>query len=127
MTVEQYWKENGVGPAVAALRSGKYNAKRTEYNGRIFDSKAEATMAEELDNLRSSHDPAQKVTLVEYQRKYRLEVNGELICTYVADFYVEYATGRTAVIDAKGVLTPVYKLKKKLMLACLGIEIKENL
>jgi hypothetical protein len=28
--------------------------------------------------------------------------------------------------DSKGVRTPVYKLKKKLMLACHGIEIRET-
>ncbi len=127
MTVEQYWKENGLGPIKSELRRSKYNAKRTEYNGRMYDSIAEAKMAQELDNARHSHDPAQKVIYVEYQKPYRLEVNSELICRYIADFYVEYANGITKVIDAKGMLTPVYKLKKKLMHAILGIEIQEHI
>lgn len=132
MTVPQFMRARGEEMATAVIthkleRSGKYNAKRTEYNGRVYDSKAEAHMAQELDNARHSHDQDQKVISVEYQKRYRLEVNGKLICTYVADFYVVYATGRTEVIDTKGVLTPVYKLKKKLMLACYDIEIKETL
>lgn len=129
MTVEEYWKENGVIHTAKEMRerSGKYNAKRTEYNGRMFDSKAEASMAQELDNARHSPVPAEKVISVEYQRPFPLHVNGALICTYIADFVVTYGDGQTKVIDAKGVLTPVYKLKKKLMLACLGIEVKETL
>lgn len=128
MTVEELNHFHVVGSIKQGIeRSGKYNAQRTEYNGRMFDSKAEASMAQELDNARYSPEPAEKVIYVEYQHPYRLEVNGALICTYIADFVVTYGDGQTKVIDAKGVLTPVYKLKKKLMLACLGIEVKENL
>ena len=44
--------------------------------------------------------------------------------TYKADFsYMQ--DGELKVLDAKGVKTDVYKLKKKLMLALLGIEIEE--
>lgn len=48
----------------------------------------------------------------------------EKACTYVADFvYVE--NGYTVVEDAKGFRTPVYKIKKKLMLWRYGIVIQE--
>jgi hypothetical protein len=53
-----------------------------------------------------------------------VEVQGKLICTYVADFkYLE--NGKEVVEDVKGFKTPVYKLKKKLVEAIYGIEIIE--
>ena len=45
---------------------------------------------------------------------------------YDADFsYVVVATGEYVVEDAKGIQTPVYKMKKKLMADKYGIEVKE--
>jgi hypothetical protein len=58
------------------------------------------------------------------QLRWKLEVNGILICTYEADFW--YVADKGKVIeDAKGFKTPAYKLKKKLMKACHGIEVQE--
>jgi hypothetical protein len=56
---------------------------------------------------------------------FRLIVGGVLVCRYRADFvYVE--SGARVVEDVKGFRTVVYKLKRRLMLACHGIEIKET-
>ena len=44
--------------------------------------------------------------------------------TYIADFVYE-ENGVEVVVDAKGYKTEVYKLKKKMMRALLGIDIKE--
>lgn len=44
---------------------------------------------------------------------------------YLADFVFEDQTGRTVVEDAKGVRTPVYRLKKHLLATVHGIHIKE--
>lgn len=50
----------------------------------------------------------------------------EKSCKYIADFvYTDNATGQTVVEDTKGVLTDVYKIKRKLMLYVHGIRIKE--
>lgn len=46
-------------------------------------------------------------------------------CKYIADFRVTYADGRVAVIDAKGVRTPEYIIKRKLMLQLYAIRIRE--
>lgn len=123
MTVAQaiaFSKEKGKKPA-----DSKYGNRKTEYNGRMFDSKLEAGHAATLDQMRKAKDRKDKVTNVEYQVRYRITVNGLKICDYIADFVVTYADGRTEVVDAKGVLTDVYKLKRKLMKACHGIEIVE--
>jgi hypothetical protein len=49
-------------------------------------------------------------------------VNGILICTYIADFTYT-RDGKYIVEDFKGVLTDVFKLKRKLMKAIFNIDI----
>lgn len=50
----------------------------------------------------------------------------ERSCRYIADFvYTDNATGRTVVEDTKGVRTKEYIIKRKLMLAVHGIQIRE--
>lgn len=105
-------------------KPSKYGNVKTEYNGRKYDSKHEANTAAELELLRHAKGKEQVVD-IKYQVRFPLEVKKQKICVYIADFVVTYADKRVEVIDAKGVLTDVYKLKKKLMRACLGIEIRE--
>ena len=111
----------------------KYGAKRTEVDGISFASKKEAARYVQLKALQK----AGKVRSLVLQKEYRLEVNGQLICRYRADFVyegqgtfgVDYFDGVpcwiTVVEDVKGYRTPEYKLKAKLMRACHGIEIRE--
>jgi hypothetical protein len=65
---------------------------------------------------------------LERQIKYDIVVNGEKICRYIADFRYkeveEDGSTKEIVEDAKGVETADFKLKKKLMKAVHGIEIK---
>lgn len=49
-------------------------------------------------------------------------INDVLICTYYADF-TYWEKGKYIVEDKKGVRTPVFNLKKKLLKAILGIDI----
>jgi hypothetical protein len=64
---------------------------------------------------------------LELQVRFNLIVNDQKICAYIADFQYERQNKDnfwcSIVEDAKGVETPEFKLKKKLMKACLGIEI----
>lgn len=100
----------------AAHKRGKYGNKRE--NG--FDSRREARRHEELLLLEKARDIAD----LKRQVPFRIEINGELVCTYKADFtYIK--TGALVVEDTKGYRTPVYRLKKKLMKAVHGIDIKE--
>lgn len=60
------------------------------------------------------------------QERFRLDVNGTHICDYMADFtYEDCATGERICEDVKGQRTREYELKKRLMLACLNIEVRE--
>ena len=47
------------------------------------------------------------------------------ICTYVADFEYKDQDGERIIEDAKGMLTPVYKIKKALMWVYYKIEVIE--
>ena len=56
--------------------------------------------------------------------KFPLSVNAQLVTTFIADA-VFFENGKRVVVDSKGVQTPVYRLKKKLMRALLNIEVQE--
>lgn len=90
----------------------------------VFDSKREAARwVELLDELRAG-----RISVLQRQKRFRLEVNGVLVCTYVADF-VYWRGGVRVVEDVKSVMTARlrdYQMKKKLMLAVYGIAITET-
>lgn len=65
------------------------------------------------------------ITDLEMQPKFDLIVNGQKVCRYIADFRYE-RNGEVIIHDAKGYRTKIYRLKKKLMAACLNIEIFET-
>lgn len=59
------------------------------------------------------------------QHKFEIKVNDYFICCYYADFVYKYQ-GRQIVEDTKnGNVTAVFRLKKKLMKAVLGIDVIE--
>lgn len=102
----------------------KYHAKKTEIDGITFHSKKEANHYAELKLcMRAKGDD--KVVGLEMQPKFECVVSGKKICNYFADFRIEYADGRIVIEDVKGVKTPVYRLKKKLVEALFEIEIIE--
>lgn len=77
-------------------------------------------------------EKAGAISELELQPQFRLYVNDKAVCRYIADFrYLDNELSDQArdfvyvVEDVKGVKTEAYRLKKKLMAACLGIEIKE--
>ena len=71
-----------------------------------------------VDNIRFA-------SMKELQPKYKIIVFDCLICSYIGDFrYRE--NGAQVVEDVKGVKTPAYRLKNKLMWAVHNIKIKET-
>jgi len=99
----------------------KYRNKRTEVDGIMFDSKKEAKRYSVLKILEKEG----VIKDLRLQVPYKLEVNGVLICTYRADF-VYILDPQIIVEDCKGLRTPIYKLKRKLMRAIHNIEILET-
>ena len=87
----------------------KYKAIRTTVDGIVFDSKGESRRWVYLKELQKQH----KISNLQRQVSYPLEVNEELITSYVADFTYD-EDGVQIVEDFKGHITSVFRLKKKL-------------
>ena len=87
-------------------RKNKYNAKPTQYRGWRFDSKAEATFAELLDQRKISGQVAYWLRQVPF----------DLTETdrYKADFLVVESDGTIYAVDVKGMETPSFKKVRKL-------------
>lgn len=102
-------------------RRNKYGNIKTTVDGTTFHSKKEA---ERYRVLRQEVEDG-VIHSLRLQPSFTIRVNGHLICRYIADF--EYVRdGATVVEDVKGRITDVYRLKKKLVRAVLGIEILET-
>ncbi len=102
-------------------KPNKFHAKQIVVEGITFHSKREATRYGELRVL----ERAGKIVGLDMQVKYPLVVNGHLIANYFADFtYSE--NGKFILEDSKGFATKEYKLKKKLLKAIWGYEIRET-
>lgn len=102
-------------------KRSKYGAKKTVVDGITFDSMAEAARYGALKIIHA----AGLISDLRLQVRYDITVNGRKVCRYVADFvYIE--NGKEVVEDVKGMKTPVYNLKKKLMEAVFGVVILET-
>lgn len=103
--------------------TSKYRNTRVEYDGMSFDSRKEM----ERWIFLKAQERAGLIHGLERQIDFSIEVNGMHICTYRCDAtYIENSV--RIVEDTKSVFTrklPVYRLKKKLLLAVRGIDIKE--
>lgn len=103
----------------------KYGAIPTTVDGYRFASRAEARRYAELRLMALTGE----IAGLELHPRFQLVVNGQSVGAYVADFaFTDAATGRRVVEDVKGgraTRTAVYRLKRRLMLACHGIEITE--
>lgn len=102
----------------------KYLNEKVEVDGEKFDSKKEAARYATLLLLEKKGE----ITNLQRQVTFRLEVNGQLVCKYIADFM--YAVNGVGVVeDCKSKMTrtlPVFRIKKKLMKALYNIDIKES-
>lgn len=101
----------------------KYHAERVTNEYGTFDSKHEYSVFLDLLIL----ERAGEIVKIERQVKFDLipAQDGEKPVCYKADFVVTYQDGTREIIDAKGMRTKEYILKRKLMLWVHGIKIKE--
>jgi len=91
-------------------------------DGLTFDSKREAARYGELKLLAR----AKVIDHLECQVSFPIVINGKRICEYRADFvFVDKSSSSRCVEDVKGVRTPVYRLKKKLVEALYSVTIRE--
>jgi hypothetical protein len=101
-------------------KTRKYRNKPTVVGDLKFASKREANRYQELQFA----EKAGTITDLRCQVRYQININGERVCVYVADFVFQRGD-EIVVEDAKGVRTDVYKLKAKLMRIVNGITIVE--
>lgn len=119
----------GIGRSKSYFKPAKFGNIKTEVisSGKsvIYDSRKEAQIGQQLRYRQG----AGQISDLKRQVTFRFELNGILICKYIADFtYIE--NGKLVVVDVKSSFTaklPVYVLKKKMMRAFHGIEITEVL
>lgn len=105
-------------------KKSKYGAVKTEVDGIMFDSKREAKRYQELRLLEQAWEITNLCLQVPFElipkSKYGMPIR------YIADFTYNDRNGQLIVEDAKGVKTPVYRLKRRMMAEIYNIEIKET-
>lgn len=95
----------------------KFNAKPQELDGIKFASKAEAREYLKLKKLVESGE------VLFFLRQVPFHLPGGV--KYVCDFLVFWADGLVTVVDVKGMKTPLYIAKKKMVEATYPITITE--
>jgi len=109
--------------------TNKFNAKRVEYDGVVYDSKKEGNFARTLDILKGITDESKRVLKYERQVRFDIIINEVNCGYYLLDFKVYYFNGDVKHIDIKGIRTgcsyQMFRLKKKLVQALYNIIIEE--
>ncbi|PZR95233.1 MAG: hypothetical protein DI537_05455 [Stutzerimonas stutzeri] len=111
-------------------RKNKFNAKKTSVGDVVLDSSGEAKRYQQLILL----ERAGVVRDLKRQVQFPLTVNGRQIATqdklgrkfplsYVADF-TYFESGKYVIEDFKGFDTPTSRLKRAIIEAVLGVEIR---
>ncbi len=105
-----------------AARGSKYRNIRVKTSDGTFDSKGEMRRwlwLRELERRGELRDLRRQI-------KYSIDINGHHICDYVADFvFICCQSGLEVVEDFKGhIITGEFKLKKKMLRALYGIDVK---
>ena len=88
--------------------------------GMKFDSRWEAERYGQLCKLQE----AGEISGLDRQVRFNIVINEQKICAYIADYTYYDTENKFIVEDAKGVETDIFRLKKKLMKAVNGIDIK---
>lgn len=97
-------------------KKGKYHNKKTEVDGILFDSKAEARYYQELKLRKLAGDVKSFTCQPRYELLPGFSKGGNKIrpMAYIADFEIIHNDGSLEVIDVKGKETEAFKLKRKL-------------
>ncbi len=93
-------------------RRSKYGNKKITIDGITFDSQKEGKRYRDLKLL----ERAGLIANLELQPRYDITIDGTYVAHYKADFrYTDLEKQKRVVEDVKGVRTPEYRLKKKLV------------
>jgi len=96
------------------VRYKKYGNKKTEYDGYTYDSKFEASIAEDLDLRLNCNE------ILHWERQYKVEMwacdhtgTPKIKKTHKIDFRVHELDGSYTLLEAKGFETPDYRDRRK--------------
>jgi len=104
-------------------KKNKYGAKKITVDGVTYDSQGEYRRECEL----RLQEKAKIITNLKRQVRFSFNVNDVHVCDYIADWTYTIIKSNTAVVeDFKGVESDTFKIKKKLMKACHGIDVWVN-
>lgn len=99
-------------------KNNKFGAKATEYNGRKYPSKFEAKTAADLDLRVRAGD------IIKWEAQFKCEIwaynrHGEKACmvSHKVDFRTHNNDGSFTLLEAKGVETADYKMRRKFLLS----------
>lgn len=114
-------------PVIVTEAGELYEAKAAKANGiagQRFDSKAEARRYLKLKAL----EKAGRIGYLVRQPVFVIHASDDAetpVASYRADFSYDAGDGKITVEDVKGIATPLYRLKKKLVEAEYGVRILE--
>lgn len=98
------------------IRGNKFGAHRSEFNGKLYDSKFEAGVAQDLELRKKAKD------ILDYETQFKVEVwcyreNGlaAFKVSHKVDFRVHHKDGSFELVEAKGVETADYKMRRKFL------------
>ncbi len=101
----------------APKKRNKYNAQRTEFRGRMYDSIKEANYARDL-LIRE-----QAGGILAWIPQVSIPVADNMVERHIVDFLVIHNNGRYEWVDVKGMDTPMSKRKRAAVKANYGIEV----
>jgi hypothetical protein len=109
-------------------RKQKHNNQIVEINGRKFRSKAEGARYMELLLLEKSGQIHDLRLQVPFDLVPAVVINGKKkkAMRYYADFVYTLPDGGRVIEDVKGYETDIYKMKRHMMKAFLGLDITES-
>lgn len=112
------------------MSRSKYKAKPCQIGGEKYRSQREARRHQELLLLQKAGQIAGLVREVPFVLAPGVKIEGEArkrpALRYVADFVYSTADGKIVVEDAKGMQTPVYRIKKHLLATVHNISVVES-
>lgn len=92
----------------------KYGNSKTEFNGKVYDSKFEAKCAQDLELRKRAND------ILDYDTQFKVEIwlyreNGlpGFKVSHKVDFRVHHKDGSFELVEAKGVETADYKWRRQ--------------
>lgn len=111
MTGKEYLKLKN-----STKRRGKYNNRKVELDGHVFDSQMEADYYAQLKLRKKAGEILFYRLQPEYLLQPEFEKDGKKhrAIWYIADFEIHHNDGSIEVVDVKGVKTQVFRIKEKM-------------